>query len=202
MKFIHLVAAAALSAAAPAFAAPVTIDFEGAESFASVGEKYAAQGVHFSGPALAFANDELSAPLQNLPSGTTVMFTAPDGPATVNVDAGFFDKISFLYSSASGGPSSSTTITVYDGANGTGNVIASGSFGNNTDTIWDTWSLFSLSLNGGVGKSISFGDASGYVAFDNVTVNAVPLPAALLLFPFGAAGLGFVARRKKALAAA
>ena len=50
----------------------------------------------------------------------------------------------------------------------------------------------------GAGRSIVFGDNAGQIAYDNVTVNAVPLPAALLLFPFGAAALGAAGRRKKA----
>jgi hypothetical protein len=48
-----------------------------------------------------------------------------------------------------------------------------------------------------VGYSISFGGNDGQIAYDDVTVNAVPLPAAALLFPMGAAALGLSARRKR-----
>jgi len=200
-------------AVSPAFSAAVTIDFEGVTSFAAVNNFYNGgtdgegasgvnYGISFSGSALGLVNDGLGVAepdgryFSNQPSGVTVMF-APDAPTVMNVASGFVGQVSFYYSSKTNLPGA-TTVTVYDGANGTGNVVGSGTFGANSDAnaALDTWSLASLSLSG-TGKSISFGDNGGFTAYDNVTVNAVPLPAALLLFPFGAAALGFVGRRKQ-----
>jgi len=217
MKLIPILAAAAsIFAASPAFSAAVTIDFEGTTSFSSVNNFYnggtdgaGASGVNygiaFSLPAQGLVNDGLgeAAPdgryFSNQPSGTTVMF-APDSPAVMDVASGFLGAVSFYYSAKTNplGSAQATTITVYDGLGGTGNVVGTGTFGPNAnaDAAWDTWSLASLTLTG-MGKSISFGDNGGYIAYDNITVNAVPLPAALLLFPFGAAALGFAGRRRR-----
>ncbi len=203
MKLIPtLIAAAGLCAAAPAFAAMLTVDFEGAPSFASIDNYYnggagANLGVNFSLPALALANDGTgSGPngefFSNAPTPGTVMF-ATDVATYMNVAAGFVGAVNFYYSSAGG----STTVNVYSGLNGSGSLLGSISFGENSTNAapFDTWSLASVAF-GGTGQSISFGDNVN-VAYDNVSVNAVPLPAALLLFPFGLAGLGVVARRKR-----
>jgi len=214
MKLIRILAAAAsIFAAAPAFSAMVTIDFEGTTSFSSVNNFYNGgtdgegasgtnYGISFSGSALGLVNDGMGAAsdgryFSNQPSGVTVMF-APDTPTVMNVASGFAGAVAFYYSSKTNLPSA-TTVTVYDGANGTGNVVATSVFASNSDAAeaFDNWSLASLTFSG-IGRSVSFSDNGGYTAYDNVTVNAVPLPAALLLFPFGVAGLGFVARRKRA----
>jgi len=44
--------------------------------------------------------------------------------------------------------------------------------------------------------SITFSDSSAAVQLDNITVNAVPIPAAVWLFGSGLVGLGFLRRKK------
>ncbi len=59
------------------------------------------------------------------------------------------------------------------------------------------WDLVTLDF-GGVAQSVTFGDASYVAAFDNVSVSAVPLPAAAWLLMSALGGLGVFSRRKRA----
>lgn len=208
MKLIPVIAAAAsIFAASSAFSALVTVDFEGATSFAAVDNYYNGGvgpnfGISFSPSALALSNDGLGAGpggtyYSGAPTNGTVFF-APDVPATANVNSGFVGSVDFYYSSKTN-LTTPTTVSVFDGFNGTGTLLGSVTLAPNADAdvVFDTWSLASVNFLG-AGRSIVFGDNGGFIAYDNVTVNAVPLPAALLLFPFGAAALGAAARRKKA----
>lgn len=206
MKLIPIITvAASIFSATPAFSALVTVDFEGATSFSAVDNYYSGgagpnYGISFSPSALALSNDG-SGPgtpdgrfYSGAPTNGTVFF-APDSPAIANVNSGFVGTVDFYYSSKS----TSTTVSVFDGFNGTGSLLGSVTLTPNADAdeVYDTWSLASVNFLG-AGRSIVFGDNAGQIAYDNVTVNAVPLPAALLLFPFGAAALGAAGRRKKA----
>ena len=65
---------------------------------------------------------------------------------------------------------------------------------NNADFC--NWDLVSLTF-GGAAKSIQFGTALG-AGFDNISVNAVPLPAAAWLLVSALAGFGAVMRRRHA----
>lgn len=212
MKLVPIIAAAiGIFASASAFSAGVTVDFEGVTSFSSVDQFYNGgadgegavgpnnYGISFSGSALGMVNDGTGAGepdghfFSNQPSGTTVMF-APDVPTVMSVASGFVGTVSFYYSNVLS-TLSPTTVTVRD-ANGF--AIGSTTLAANADgqASWDTWSLASINLTG-VGQTVTFDNNGGFIAYDDVTVNAVPLPAALLLLPFGAAGLGAVARRRK-----
>jgi hypothetical protein len=116
---------------------------------------------------------------------------SPFSATVMNVADGFVGDVSFWYSSITG----STTVSVFDGLNATGSVLSSFTLASNS-TAYELFSLASQSFSG-VGYSISFGGNDGQIAYDDVTVNAVPLPAAALLFPLGAAALGLSARRKR-----
>ncbi len=207
MKLIPFIAAAvSIFSASPAFSALVTVDFEGATSFAAVDNYYNGGagpnfGISFSPSALALSNDGLGAGpggtyYSGAPTNGTVFF-APDVAATANVNSGFVGSVEFYYSSKTN-LTTPTTVSVFDGFNGTGILLGSVTLAPNADAdvVFDTWSLASVNFVG-AGRSIVFGDNGGFIAYDNVTVNAVPLPAALLLFPFGAAALGAAGRRKK-----
>jgi PEP-CTERM motif len=195
-------AALALFAAAPAFA--TTIDFEGVTSFASINDFYNGGtdgagaagpnlGFSFTGDALGFVNDGISAGFSNAPSPIGVM--APVGPdATLNVAAGFKDSVGFFYSVATPG-----TVAVYDGLNGTGTLLGSVSLGNNaqsngcSDSAFCNWTQTLINFSG-VARSVTFGGAASN-AFDNISVTPVPEPSAIVLMAVGLVGLVLSRRR-------
>jgi len=204
-----LAATAALLAAAPAFAAQTLIDFEGVGSFASIAEYYnggtdsagntgSQLGVAFSGAALALSNDELGPYFSNAPSAGSVMF-ATDASALLNVAKGFTGEISFYYSAAS---SALDVVTIYSGLDGSGAVLGEVSLSRNaqlggcSDSAFCNWQRLSLSFNG-TGQSISFGGNYGNVAFDNVTISAVPEPQSAAMLALGLIGLTTFLRRQR-----
>jgi hypothetical protein len=97
MKLINRTALfAALMAGLPALAnTNLVLDFEGVESFTSVGNFYA--GISFSDAALALKNDGPGLYFSNAPTPGTVMF-ASDPSAVMNVSGGFINELSFYYS--------------------------------------------------------------------------------------------------------
>jgi len=203
MKLLPIIAvAASIFAASPAFSAQVTIDFEGTTSFAAVDNYYNGgagpnYGISFSPSALALSNDGtgFGTPdgryYSNAPTNGTVFF-APDSPAIANVSSGFVGSVDFYYSSKS----TSTTVGVFDGLNGTGSLLGSVTLAPNADAVevYDTWSQASVNFLG-AGRSIVFGNNDGAIAYDNITVSAVPLPPTAWLFISGLAALGFMKRR-------
>ncbi len=192
MKLIPILAAvASIFAASSASAAYVTANFDGVASFSAVGSAYAASGLVFDTEAIAVDGTDttLVTPF-TAHSGTNAMFS-PYTATVMNVADGFVGDVSFWYSSITG----STTVSVFDGLDATGTVLSTFTLVSNS-TAYELFSLASQSFSG-VGYSISFGGNDGQIAYDDVTVNAVPLPAAALLFPLGAAALGLSARRKR-----
>ena len=192
MKLIPILAAAAsIFAASSASAALVTANFDDVTSFSAVGSAYAASGLVFDTEAMAIdGTDAILVTPFTAHSGTNAMFS-PFTATVMNVADGFVGDVSFWYSSITG----STTVSVFDGLNATGSVLSTFTLAANS-TAFELFSQASQSFSG-VGYSISFGGNDGQIAYDDVTVNAVPLPAAALLFPMGAAALGLSARRKR-----
>ncbi|MDP1902474.1 MAG: PEP-CTERM sorting domain-containing protein [Rubrivivax sp.] len=188
----------ALFAAAPAFAGTITIDFEAAPSFASVGSTYAASGVNFGGAVQGLANDSFTTYFTNAPSPVGVMFVAPGGTAadaSMNVDGDFYG-LSFYYSSAD---ASTDAVQVWSGTDGTGNLLASFSLVANatlgcTDSAYCHWDQLSASF-GSAARSVTFADSTAAAAFDNIGV--IPEPSSVLLAGL-ALGAAFVTRRRAA----
>jgi hypothetical protein len=201
MKLIPIAAAALIAAAsAPAFSATVNIDFEDQISFDSLNLASAPYGITANSALLGLANDgsgsgSLGEFFSNTPTGgSVVMFaTAPlaGQRAEIAITAGsFLNSVSFYYSAAEAGQ-----VDVRDSAGlslGTFNFVANST---SSTSPFNTWGIGSIAFTGPA-YSIDF-TGIGNTAIDNVSVSAVPLPAAALLFPLGAAALGASARRKR-----
>ncbi len=201
--------AGGLLTAAPAFSA--TVDFEGvANGFGSIADYYNGgqdipvtgtassgpnYGVHFgldliavSDPAhLTFANDP--AP------GTSAMGVGGSGGDYAMTVATGFNQLSFLYSATA---DTSVTVSFNTGPAQTYSLAAnSGSCDLVNGPAFCMWSLTNLDLAGRIATAVDFGATAAVAAFDNVTVNPVPLPAAAWLMVSALGGLG-VFRRKRA----
>ncbi|WP_374335022.1 PEP-CTERM sorting domain-containing protein [Methyloversatilis sp.] len=189
--------AAGLIVSAPAFAADVTVDFDGPTSFDSIGEYYngavEALGVSFGLDALAIQNDDLGPYFSNSPSPTGIMAVVGQ-EATMNFATGFTGA-SFWYASTE-----FAIVNVYSGLDGTGDLLSAFALVNNAtygcnDSPFCNWNFTSTSFNG-VAKSITFASAEGIAGFDNLTITAVPEPTQALLLSLGLAAVLVGARRK------
>ena len=210
MKHLAIIATLAAAAAAPAFAAPVTLTFEGVGDYgtqvdefynggtSSAGNMGSNVGVSFTSSMLTLTNDALGPYFSNAPSAGTVAFVQGQD-AFVNVASGFSGYLSFYYASAA---SLNNSVSIYSGLNGTGTLVGQLSLNANatagcSDTAFCNWEKTSL-VFAGVGKSIRFSDSAGAVGFDNVVLNPVPEPGTYALMAAGLGVMGFVARRRRA----
>ncbi|PZQ59499.1 MAG: PEP-CTERM sorting domain-containing protein [Phenylobacterium zucineum] len=211
-------AAAALSIAAPASAEIIVLDFEGVGDLNPVGNFYNGgagtnYGVEFSGDTLAVvdADDGGSGNFANEPSSNTIMFFLNANNAILNFAAGFTTGFSFFYSS-----STAATVNVYDGLNGTGNLLGSlnldaQGFQNCTgDPGGDfcNWTAVGVAF-AGTAKSINFGGTANQTGFDDITFGSdrpggtiVPEPSTWAMMLLGFAGLGSALRMRRRLAVA
>lgn len=196
------IAAAALFAAAPAFAASTSfsVDFEKTWAYGdTVDNTYAAVGVSFTnvlglsnGDGLGFlANGDYYA---NAPSPLGIASVQLDGvvntAAYMNVAGGVDNSLSFYYSS----PEAVTgAVKAYSGLNGTGALL--GTFNlTATDSNYSVWNQATFSF---AGKALSFDltQTAGMVGLDNIA--AVPEPKTFALLLAGLGMVGAVVRRKQ-----
>jgi PEP-CTERM motif-containing protein len=230
MKKTILAAAFATTAliAGPAAATTTTLTFEGVGDEASVNDFYNGgtdsygnsgtnYGINFSSVSLGLIDSDAGGlgNIANEPSESTVLFFLDGSAATMNVAAGFDTGFSFFYSANSTG-----FVNVYDGLNGTGNLLATLSlslnFNNDSctgDPFGDYCHWDPIGVNfAGTAKSVDFGGSANFIVFDNITLGsatpgtgAVPEPAtwAMMLLGFGAAAAAMRRqRRRKVLAIA
>jgi len=241
MKLKMAACAAALLCAlgGSAQAAVVSLNFEGVNAtypsgFANILEFYNGgvssdgttgtnYGVSFGSNALAICLNTLSGSCSNTSRGGLGdpnsqkggLFFLDGSQTFMNMAAGFDTGFSFNYVSVS----FSGSVGVYDGLNGTGNLLATLSLAPNSGSCpgynagFCPFSAKGVTFDG-IGKSISFAGVANQIVFDDITFgsaipgpdtgpgNGVPEPAtwAMMIAGFGMAGAAL--RRRRALVVA
>ena len=201
--------AGGLLTAAPAFSSTVLIDFEGAGGgFGSIADYYNGgldipvsgpassgpnYGVHFGLDLAAIAGSESVA---NAPGpGNTVMAVAGNGgDYSMSMGMGF-NGLSFMYSALA---DTSVTVSFHSGPSQIFNLLANAGSCDIAGPAFCAWTLASLDLGGRVATAIDFGATSGVAGFDNLSVAAVPVPAAVWLMMSALGGLGVIRRKRAA----
>lgn len=229
MKKYLLATAAATLLAMPANAA-VVLNFEGIASnldsnypfvqdfynggTSSDGTSGANLGVSFSSNAQAICLNTQTRTCSNTSRGgigdpgsqDEALFFLSGSETFMNVAAGFDTGFSFNYSADNQGGS----VSVFDGLNGTGNLLGTLALPTNGGSCpgfnagFCPFEAAGLAF-AGIGRSISFAGVANQIVFDDVTFGsvtpggAVPEPAtwAFMIFGFGAIG-GAMRRQRKA----
>lgn len=230
------IAALCVGLAVPASAAVVSLNFEGINTTypttayanildfynggtSSVGTSGTNYGISFGSNALAICLNTTATNGSNCSNTSRGGVGDPasalgglfflDGSETfLNVAAGFDTGFSFNYVSYS----FSGSVSVYDGLNGSGNLLATLSLSPNAGSCpgysapFCPFSPVGVSFSG-TAKSISFAGVANQIVFDDVTFGSadpgprVPEPAswAMMLAGFGAIGGAMRSRRKAAV---
>jgi hypothetical protein len=171
-------------------------------------------GISFSLDTLVAVDSDAggSGNFANEPSPDSAMFFLNASNAILNFQAGFDTGFSFFYSSAV-----VTTVDVFDGLNGTGNLLTSlvlaAQFGDGCtgDLTGDfcNWTAVGASF-AGLAKSVNFAGAANLGGFDDITFGSatpgpidppppppgVPTPMTLSLVGAGLLALAATRRRK------
>lgn len=222
-SYLLVLVMATISTAASA--APIVLDFEniapypnnnnvlvqnyyngGTASNGSSGTNY---GVSFGDNALLICLNTPGVVCSNTSRGGLAPASAQGGlfflsgdQTYMNVAAGFDTGFSFNYVSSVSG-----SVNVYDGLNGTGNLLQTLNLTPNMGNCpgysanFCPFSPFGVTFNG-IARSVSFAGVANQIAFDDITIGSatpggeVPEPATLALVGLGMAGAAF-ARRKR-----
>jgi hypothetical protein len=212
-----LLAGAAAFAATAANASTVVLDFTGVattNNVAAVGGFYNGgtsgdgnsgtnYGVSFTDNALAINSYNGCCEPDSPKPG--VLFFLSGGAVNLTYAAGFTGGFSFYYSS-----NSNAFINVYDGENGTGNILATLSLVTQANSdcppgatgFYCTWTPIGVSFSG-TAKSVDFGGGANFVAYDDITFGSatpgggVPEPASWAMLIAGFGMVGAAARRRK-----
>ena len=228
MKTLTLLAVAAMAAAsAPASAAIVSLDFEkvnatypsgfanilefyngGLSSDGTTGTNY---GISFGRNALAICLNSTSVRCSNTSRGGLAPASSQgglfflDGSETfMNIASGFSTGFSFNYVSLSFAGS----VSVYDGLNGTGSLLATLNLTPNAGSCPGYSAGFcpfspTGVLFAGTAKSVSFAGVANQIVFDDITFGTdipgprVPEPATWAMMIAGFGLVGFAARRRR-----
>ncbi len=140
-------------------------------------------GIAFEGQSLAIISDlsTIVTPagpttgtgnFSNAPSGITSAYFLSGSGVVMNVASGFTTGFSVYYAA----DNHAGSVTVYDGLDGTGNVLATLALpingANCGPALYSCWTPVGVSFNG-VAKSVDFGGSANFIGFDNITVGSV-----------------------------
>jgi hypothetical protein len=186
-------------------AATITLDFEGVGNTSQVQEFYNGgtdsagnsgtnYGISFGTDALGIIDSDAPGGTGNFggePSPSTVLFFLGGSAAKMNVAAGFDTGFSFFYSAIN----NPGFINVYDGLNGTGNILTTLSLpttpNNGAPDPTGQFSPFlpiGVSFNG-IARSVDFGGTANQIGFDNITLGAaIPTSSTSVPEPFTIVG--------------
>ncbi len=217
-------ALAVMTTTSPA-AAITVLTFEGLQNLESIDGFYnganggfgsgpgPSLGITFSANALAIIDRDAggSGNIGGEPSPSTVLFFLSGTAATMNVPAGFDTGFSFYYSSVN----VPGLIDVWDGLDGTGNLLASlvlpmTPLGGAPDPTGAYSPFLAMGVAfDGIAHSVDFGGTVDQIAFDDITLGsitpgsalavadterAVPEPGSFLLVVAGMLGAGALRR--------
>jgi len=194
---------AAVLGVSSARAEVIVLDFEGLKdleqiqnfynggtgSLGSAGTNY---GISFGADSLSVIDSDAGGTgnIGGEPSPSTAAFFLNGGAAVMNVAAGFDTGFSFFYSSIA----FTGNVTVFDGLNGTGSLLATLTLPITPNTgapdptgNFSPFVAFGVNF-AGTAKSVSFAGVANQIAFDDITLGSatpgeqpevVPLPAAV-----------------------
>jgi len=170
------------SVLAPRSLAVTTLDFEGLADNQPVGNYYNGgagpnYGVSFSDNALAIIDKDAggSGNFGHEPSPDTALYYLSGNAATMSVAQGFSTSFSFYYTAIS----NPGTIVVYDGLDGTGNVLASlhlpmtASDGGDPNGPFSPFVPIGVPFSG-IARSVDFGGTANQIGFDNIIFGSAP----------------------------
>jgi MYXO-CTERM domain-containing protein len=131
------------------------------------------------------------------------LFFTAGSETTMNFEAGFETGFSFFYTAINQGGA----VQVFDGLDGTGNILATLNLGTTASNCSGFNAGFcpfvAAGVNfAGVAKSVNWGGVANQVVFDDVTFGSstpgeTPIPGTLALVGLGLAGLSRMRRRSK-----
>ncbi len=172
--------------AMPAFAQTKLIDFEGLQDNEPIQQFYNGgtggngsgpgvnHGVSFSSNALALIDSDAggSGNFGGEASPDTILYFVSGTSATLEVPAGFTTGFSFFYASGV-----TASVTVYDGPNATGNVLATITVAPTPPGSGDPTGTFGPFVPAGANfsgtaRSVDFAGTANQVGFDNITLGA------------------------------
>ena len=233
MSFVKFaIGAAMLATAASASAAVVSLNFEGIAPYpnnsdvfvqefynggtSSIGSSGTNLGISFGSNALVICLNSTTVDCSNTSRGgigdaasaQSGLFFLSGAETFLNYSAGFTTGFSFNYVSTQ----FSGSVGVYDGLNGTGNLLASIALTPNAGSCPGYSAGFcpfgpAGVTFGGTARSIAFGGVANQIVFDDITFGSavpgdvIPEPASWAMLIAGFGLVGAAQRRRRAVAA-